>query len=108
MPGERLRISHVGVRGVVGEGLTAAHVLDFAAAFATFLGDPGEVVVARDPRASGVMIREGVVSGLLACGHSVVDLGIAPTPVLQHEIRRRTAVAASPSAPATTAPSGTP
>jgi phosphomannomutase len=91
MAGERLRISHVGVRGVVGEGLTAAHVLDFAAAFATFLGDPGEVVVARDPRASGVMIREGVVSSLLACGHSVVDLGIAPTPVLQHEIRRRSA-----------------
>lgn len=91
MPGERLRISHVGIRGVVGEGLTAAHVLDFAAAFGTFLGECGEVVVARDPRASGVMIREGVVSSLLACGHSVVDLGVAPTPVLQHEIRRRPA-----------------
>jgi phosphomannomutase len=91
MPGERLRISHVGIRGVVGEGLTAAHVLDFAAAFGTFLGECGEVVVARDPRASGVMIREGVVSSLLACGHSAVDLGVAPTPVLQHEIRRRSA-----------------
>ncbi len=91
MPGERLRISHVGVRGVVGEGLTAAHVLDFAAAFGTFLGGRGEVVVARDPRSSGIMIREGVVSSLLACGHSVVDLGVAPTPVLQHEIRRRSA-----------------
>jgi phosphomannomutase len=82
-----LRISHVGLRGVVGGGLTAAHVLDFAAAFGTFL-ERGAVVIGRDPRASGVMLREGVVSGLLACGHDVVDLGIAPTPVIQHTIRR--------------------
>jgi phosphomannomutase len=91
MPGERLRISQVGVRGVVGEGLTAARVLDFAAAFGTLLDQGGEVLVARDPRSSGVMLREGVVGGLLACGHDVVDLGVVPTPVLQHEIRRRSA-----------------
>ncbi len=31
MPARKaLRISHVGLRGVVGSGLTAAHVLDFA------------------------------------------------------------------------------
>ena len=36
-----LRISHVGLRGIVGAGLTAAHVLDFAAAFGTFLDRPG-------------------------------------------------------------------
>jgi phosphomannomutase len=81
-----LRISHVGLRGVVGPALTATHVLDFASAFGTFL-EPGPVVIARDPRASGVMLREGVVSGLLACGHDVVDLGVAPTPVIQHAIR---------------------
>jgi phosphomannomutase len=83
-----LRISQVGLRGVVGSGLTAAHVLDFASAFGTFLDSPGTVLVARDPRASGVMIREGVISALLACGHEVVDLGVAPTPVIQHAINR--------------------
>src|SRR5690242_14121491 len=83
-----LRISQVGLRGVVGGGLTAAHVLDFASAFGTFL-EPGKaVVVGRDPRSSGVMIREGVVAALLACGRNVIDLGIAPTPVIQHTIRR--------------------
>jgi phosphomannomutase len=86
-----LRISHVGVRGVVGSGLTASHVLDFAAAFGTFLEPGGAVVIGRDPRASGVMIREGLLAGLLACGHDVIDLGIAPTPVIQHSIRRRDA-----------------
>lgn len=83
-----LRISQVGLRGVVGAGMTAAHVLDFASAFGTFL-EPGRcVVVGRDPRASGVMVREGVVAALLACGKDAVDLGIVPTPVIQHTIRR--------------------
>ena len=83
-----LRISHVGLRGVVGPGLTAAHVLDFAAAFGTFVGSRSTVVIGRDPRASGAMIREGVISALLACGHDVVDLGLVSTPVIQHAIRR--------------------
>ncbi|HVX65240.1 MAG TPA: hypothetical protein VHA11_01485 [Bryobacteraceae bacterium] len=88
MRGEKqLRISHVGLRGVVGAGMTAAHVLDFASAFGTFLG-PGPVVVGRDPRASGRMILEGVVAGLAACGHEVISLGIVSTPVLQQTIRR--------------------
>jgi phosphomannomutase len=82
-----LRISHVGLRGVVGSGMTAAHVLDFAAAFGAFL-PPGPVLIGRDPRASGLMIREGVVSALLACGHDVVDLGIVSTPVIQHAMSR--------------------
>jgi phosphomannomutase len=76
------------LRGVVGAGMTAAHVLDFASAFGTFL-EPGRcVVVGRDPRASGVMVREGVLAALLACGKDVVDLGIVPSPVIQHTIRR--------------------
>ncbi|MSV29951.1 MAG: hypothetical protein EXQ52_14580 [Bryobacterales bacterium] len=83
-----LRISHVGLRGVVGPGLTAARVIDFASAFGTFLGAPGAVVTGRDPRASGVMIREGVAAGLMACGRDVIDLGVVSTPVIQHTIRR--------------------
>ena len=87
-PPEQLRISNVGLRGVVGPGLTAAHVMDFAAAFGTFLESSGPVVIGRDPRASGIMIREGVIAALLACGHDVVDLGVVSTPVLQHSISR--------------------
>jgi len=85
---EQLRISTVGLRGVVGPGLTSAHVMDFAAAFGTFLESTAPVVIGRDPRASGIMIREGVVAALLACGHDVIDLGVVSTPVLQHSISR--------------------
>ncbi len=34
------------------------------------------------------MLREGVIAGLMACGHDVIDLGIVSTPVIQHAIRR--------------------
>jgi phosphomannomutase len=83
-----LRISQVGLRGVVGSGMTAGHVLDFASAFGNFLEGAGPIIIGRDPRASGVMIRHGVVAALLACGRDVVDLGIVSTPVVQHAIRR--------------------
>ncbi|MEJ7608321.1 MAG: hypothetical protein WKF37_19150 [Bryobacteraceae bacterium] len=46
---KQLRISHVGLRGVVGAGLTAAHVTDFASAFGTFLEPGHPVIVGRDP-----------------------------------------------------------
>ncbi|HUQ91725.1 MAG TPA: hypothetical protein VM120_08585 [Bryobacteraceae bacterium] len=92
MRGQRqLRISQVGLRGVVGMGLEASHVLDFTAAFGTFL-EAGPVILGRDPRASGVMIREGVIASLLATSHDVVDLGIVSTPVIQHAIQRTGAV----------------
>ncbi|MFN7918531.1 MAG: hypothetical protein U0Q16_00450 [Bryobacteraceae bacterium] len=88
MADRALRISHVGLRGVVGQGLTAGHVLNFASAFGTFLEGSDSVVIGRDTRASGRMLREGVVAALMACGHRVVDLGVVSTPVVQHAIRR--------------------
>lgn len=72
----------------MGAGLTAAHVIDFASAFGTFVEPGRPVLLGRDPRASGAMIREGVAAGLIACGHEVIDLGIVSSPVIQHAIRR--------------------
>ncbi|MDZ4797477.1 MAG: hypothetical protein SGI92_04900 [Bryobacteraceae bacterium] len=83
-----LRISSVGLRGVVGGGLTAAHVIDFASAFGTLIEPGRPLCLGRDPRASGVMMREGVIAALMACGHEVIDLGIASSPIIQHTIRR--------------------
>ncbi len=83
-----LRISTAGVRGIVGPGLKARHALEFAAAFSVFLEHDGPVLVARDPRASSEMLREGIVASLLASGRDVIDLGLVSTPVVQHAIRR--------------------
>lgn len=87
-PVKPLRISPVGLRGVVGEGLSVDHVLDFAAAFGTMLETAGPVVIGRDTRASGLMLREAVAASLLATGRDVIDLGVASTPVIQHAIAR--------------------
>lgn len=87
MPVSTLRISHVGLRGIVGSGINPERVMEFAAAFATFLNEPGPVVIGRDPRRSGVMIREGVTASLLASGRDVIDLDVVSTPVIQHAIR---------------------
>lgn len=77
MPERILSIS--GLRGIVGDGLDPVYAAQFAAALGTLLAG-GTVVVSRDGRTSGEMLRQAVLSGLLATGCRVVDLGIASTP----------------------------
>lgn len=81
-----LKIGITGVRGIVGETLTPELIVSFAQAFGTYL-DRGRILVGRDPRPSGPMVHAAVVSGLLAAGCEVVDLGICPTPSLQLAVR---------------------
>ena len=77
-----LKIGITGVRGIVGETFTPEVSVGFAQAFATYL-DSGRILICRDTRSSGPMVRSAVVAGLLAAGCEVIDLGICPTPSLQ-------------------------
>ena len=77
-----LKIGITGVRGIVGETFTPEVAVGFAQAFGTYL-DGGRLLVCRDTRLSGPMVRSAVVAGLLAAGCEVIDLGICPTPSLQ-------------------------
>jgi len=77
-----LKIGITGVRGIVGETFTPELAVEFAEAFGTYL-DHGRILVCRDTRPSGPMIRSAVLAGLLAAGCEVVDLGICPTPSMQ-------------------------
>ena len=77
-----LKIGITGVRGIVGETLTPELIIEFAQAFATYF-DGGKMLVGRDTRSSGLMVRSAVISGLMASGCEVIDLGICPTPTLQ-------------------------
>jgi phosphomannomutase len=85
-----LKISISGVRGVVGDSLTPALLARFAQAFGTYTGS-GTVVVGRDTRTSGEMVRQAVISGLLSSGCRVVDLDICPVPTVQLAVRHRRA-----------------
>jgi phosphomannomutase len=77
-----LKIGITGVRGIVGETFTPEIAVGFSQAFGTYL-DRGRILVCRDTRASGPMVRAAVIAGLLAAGCEVIDLGVCPTPSLQ-------------------------
>jgi len=82
-----LKISVSGVRGVIGDSLTPEMVVRFAQAFGTYVGG-GRVVIGRDPRTSGEMVRQSVVAGLVSSGCRVSDLGVCPTPTVQLLVRQ--------------------
>ena len=71
-----------GVRGVVGESLTPDIFLKYSSAFGN-LCRSGKVVIGRDSRVSGEMMRSAVVAGLLSTGCRVIDLGICSTPTVE-------------------------
>jgi phosphomannomutase len=77
MPERILSIS--GLRGVIGDGLDPTYLVRFAAAVGT-LAEGGTIVLARDGRSTGEMVRQAVLAGLTATGCHVVDAGIAATP----------------------------
>lgn len=72
-------LSISGLRGVIGDGLDPGYISQFSMALGT-LFDGGLVVLARDGRATGPMIKHAVLAGLMACGCKVIDVGIASTP----------------------------
>src|SRR6516165_4940212 len=81
-----LIVSVSGVRGIVGKSLTPHVALAYAAALAAHLGG-GRVVVSRDGRPSGLMLRHAVLAGLLGAGCDVEDIGVAPTPTCGLAVR---------------------
>jgi phosphomannomutase len=81
-----LKIGITGVRGIVGETFTPELAVDFAEAYGTYL-DRGRILVCRDTRPSGPMIRSAVLAGLLGAGCDVVDLGVCPTPTMQLAVK---------------------
>jgi phosphomannomutase len=85
-----LKISISGVRGVVGQSLTPKLLTRFAQAFGTHTGS-GTIVIGRDPRTSGEMVKHAVVAGVLSAGSRVVDIGMCPVPTVQLQVRHRRA-----------------
>ena len=72
-------LSISGLRGIVGDGLDPEYVTRFAASLGTMLNG-GAVVLSRDGRSTGEMLRHAVLAGLLGTGCKVYDLGVASTP----------------------------
>ncbi len=80
-----------GIRGTIGgkpgETLSPLDVVKFSAGYGTWLMEHyptnKKVVIGRDGRISGEMVRNLVVSTLNALGLDVVDLGLSTTPTVE-------------------------
>jgi len=90
-PAAPLMLSVSGCRGIVGESLTPEVICRYANAVAAWIaesrpadraGRPVTVILGRDGRRSGAMVRDLVVGALAASGCRVIDLGVATTPTV--------------------------
>jgi phosphoglucosamine mutase len=70
-----------GVRGVVGEDLTADLVERLGKA-ATLWSGRGRIFVGRDTRASGVELEQALARGIASAGGNAVVAGVLPTPAV--------------------------
>jgi len=86
-----------GIRGTIGgqtgDTLNPLDIVKFTTAYATFIkksrGERGErkVVVGRDGRISGPMVRDVVCGTLVGMGYEVIDIGLATTPTTELAVR---------------------
>ncbi len=72
-----------GIRGKIGSDITLEVAVDIGMAIATYAGGKGrKIVLGYDSRTSNVMIENAVTAGILQCGCHVLQLGMAPTPLV--------------------------
>ena len=78
-----------GIRGTIGggagEGLNPLDIVKFTSAYATLIRKTctvksNKIVVGRDARISGEMVKNVVVGTLMGMGWDVVDIDLASTP----------------------------
>ncbi|QGA81377.1 phosphoglucosamine mutase [Halomicrobium sp. LC1Hm] len=77
-----------GIRGPVGEAVTAGLALDVGRALGV---ETDRVVVGRDPRESGELLTDALAAGLRESGTDVIDLGVAATPTVARSVEWRDA-----------------
>jgi len=77
------------IRGIVGKTLTEENVFAIGKAFASLVREKGggQVVIARDGRISGPALTKALTDGILSTGCNVIDIGMAPTPLLYYASR---------------------
>ena len=81
-----------GIRGTIGgrtgDTLNPLDIVKFTTAYATFIPrKSGKIVVGRDGRISGPMVRDVVCGTLLGMGFDVIDIGYASTPTTELAVR---------------------
>ena len=87
-----------GIRGTIGgrtgDTLNPLDIVKFTTAYATFIArnaektqNPIKIVVGRDARISGEMVKNVVCGTLMGCGCDVINIGLATTPTTELAVR---------------------
>ena len=85
-----------GIRGTIGghagDTLNPLDIVKFTSAYATFIRSnrpdgSGKIVVGRDARISGEMVKNVVCGTLMGMGFDVVNIGLATTPTTELAVR---------------------
>lgn len=81
------------IGGVVGEGLSPFDLVKYTSAFAKYIIDNTQkknpvIVVGRDGRISGPVVRSVVIATLQMMGADVIDLGLSTTPTVEMNVTR--------------------
>ena len=81
-----------GIRGTIGgrtgDTLNPLDIVKFTTAYATFIPKKNhKIVVGRDGRISGAMVRDVVCGTLVGMGLDVIDIGYASTPTTELAVR---------------------
>ena len=85
-----------GIRGTIGgrtgDTLNPLDIVKFTTAYAAFIRKSGKsksntIVVGRDARISGDMVRSVVCGTLMGAGYDVLDIGLATTPTTELAVR---------------------
>lgn len=80
------------IGGKVGDTLNPLDIVKFTSAYATFIRRSGhsssnKIVVGRDARISGLMVKNVVCGTLMGMGYDVVNIGLATTPTTELAVR---------------------
>jgi phosphomannomutase len=85
-----------GIRGTiggnVGDTLNPLDIVKFTSAYATYIRRSGKsqsntIVVGRDARISGLMVKNVVCGTLMGMGYDVINIGLATTPTTELAVR---------------------
>jgi len=89
-----------GIRGTIGgqsgENLTPLDILKFSSAYGLFIKQTysnikPKIIIGRDARISGEMVKNIVVGSLMGLGINVVDMSLASTPAVEVAVRSQEA-----------------
>lgn len=81
---ERKIFREYDIRGIVEEDFTISDIVQLGQAFASHVIEKvgPQIVLGRDGRLSSPALSDAFQEGLIACGASITDLGVVPTPLL--------------------------